>query len=257
NTHLVARQSLDGGLDGLLARASRELFRRPHPRVRLRGKLVLRLELLAAAGRRYYLSVTSCSPQYISHQRSTEWTRTKLFLLHLVKAILASTSTCASIAWRNTDKSNDSFGECALVSGSSTPVSRILALGKASTRSATNGIDPPSPVSIAAVPHASDSACFIMSVARTFGSTTNGRPTSPGCTWTSAPWTSRAPMWRLTACIASCGSIPGPSRIEKRAFAVGTMALADSGIGVASIPMILRAALFQSRSARFPVPASL
>ena len=43
---------------------------------------------------------------------------------------------------------------CACVAGSSTPVTRIFASGKAAANSAMNGIDPPTPVSIAAVPHA-------------------------------------------------------------------------------------------------------
>src|SRR5699024_158983 len=63
--------------------------------------------------RRYYLSVTSSSPHRNLHQRLISKTHRGLLPFHRFNAILASTSTCASIAWRNTDKSNDSLGECA------------------------------------------------------------------------------------------------------------------------------------------------
>src|SRR5699024_12226786 len=111
--------------------------------------------------RRYYLSVTSSSPHRNLHQRLISKTHRGLLPFHRFCAILASTNTCASIAWRNTDKSNDSFGECAFVSGSSTPVNKIFVSGYVSARSATNGIEPPRPVSMASIPQASVKACFI------------------------------------------------------------------------------------------------
>ncbi len=41
---------------------------------------------------------------------------------------------------------------CACVAGSSTPVTRIFAVGNAAANSAMNGIEPPIPVSIGVVP---------------------------------------------------------------------------------------------------------
>jgi hypothetical protein len=40
----------------------------------------------------------------------------------------------------------DSFGECALESGSSTPVTMISAFGKRAAKVEINGIEPPMPI---------------------------------------------------------------------------------------------------------------
>src|SRR5690625_7423604 len=83
-----------------------------------------------------------------------------------------------------------------------------------------------------------------------------GWPSSPGWTVTFAPWVWSVWMWACTDFMASCGSIPGPSRMENFALAVCRIEFDESAMEVVSTPMILSAALFQSRSASSPVPTS-
>ena len=67
----------------------------------------------------------------------------------------ASSSSASDVAARSsTPRSRLSLMLCACVAGSSTPVTRILASGKAAANSAMNGIDPPTPMSTASVPQA-------------------------------------------------------------------------------------------------------
>src|SRR5699024_12272838 len=101
-----------------------------------------------------------------------------------------------------------------------------------------------------------DKSMLISVASQLEASTTNGLPYSPGKKLTVAPWASTASIYLAIDSIASCGSTPGPSRIENRARAVWTIELEDSAIGVASIPIILSAGLLHKRSAKLTVPAS-
>lgn len=73
----------------------------------------------------------------------------------------------------------------------------------------------------------------------------------------SAPSTAAdcASRWVRSASKASAGSMPGPRRSENFARAAGWIVFEDSATEGASIPMMLSAGAFHSRSATGPRPA--
>ena len=68
------------------------------------------------------------------------------------RSSFSSSSASDSTALRNVSRWSDSFGLCAFACGSSTPVTRICAPGNSRTRSAMNGIEPPTPMSTDSTP---------------------------------------------------------------------------------------------------------
>ena len=83
-----------------------------------------------------------------------------------------SSRASARTARSNSGRWSPSFGPCARVSGSSTPVTRMLAPGNASWNSAINGVEPPVPMSTGAAPSQASARaeCAAGSAARPLGS---------------------------------------------------------------------------------------
>lgn len=144
---------------------------------------------------------------------------------------------------------------CARVSGSSTPVTNTLAAGNFSKNSAMNGIDPPTPMSIGAVPsQASVKAARAASYAGPVASIWVGSPESHSVSEYDAPngtWASRC---RCRQAKALAVESPGASRIVTLARAIGVrVLLAPSTLG-ASMPVIVIAGWVHIRATALPEP---
>src|SRR5690606_19266661 len=147
-------------------------------------------------------------------------------------------------------RSWDSLGAWTEDFGSPAPTRTIGACGIFSEKAATNGMDPPTPISTGSRPQARRMPSRHASTAGPSVDRAKPRPASAGVTVTCAPQGACAFRWFVRASIAASGSWAGGIRMLTLARATGTSWLIASERGGASTARTAMAGLVHIRDTR-------